>query len=619
MPWKRDLSVLPIVLAFTAAAFRLIPLQWLHPLNWDELEFFKATKWIAEGQVPFRDFWEHHSPLTWFLFAPVARFVDSPGVSAIIALRWAQVPVWIATFWLLQVWMRNAGVGRFARWSAVALALSSSMFMIPAVEYRVDSVACALYMAGLVLVQRGGMTASFLAGVAFCLTGIANLRFGPVLVVTVLLLAIVRPRERRWGWNRNVIAVWSGGLAALVATLSYFALTGSLGHAYQQLWVENQFEKFATAMPAAFIHRILIPFGIRVLDASRFFDPAGVDAGGVAILLLGGAALVRMVLAWRTADDLFVLTVLQTANLTFIASMKFIYNYHLLLVVVLMTPLVAAAIERVRRRQVIIVLLLLSASINLFASVFRGKELDRAYQDRIMREVHARTTPGARVWGGMPWALQREPAYRFWFLPELARVMVRQRLAEPFAVQRILQDPPAAVIFDHNILAWVVLVQRELVPYFTRHYVPVWRNLWMPGMNSVLNRGDEDEWIVPRDGDYRLYVSAGLAAHPWFHLPLRVVAYKGVAAGELTFELPPPSGDPDVRWLVDGESRDVGARITLRRGQRLRAINSGGLKAVFLIPSDDRVLFRQPPPTVSLEAEAARVTHVPRIGARLDP
>ena len=55
----------PIAIALSAAAIRLVPLQWLHPINWDELEFFRATKWIAEGRVPYRDFWEHHTPLAW--------------------------------------------------------------------------------------------------------------------------------------------------------------------------------------------------------------------------------------------------------------------------------------------------------------------------------------------------------------------------------------------------------------------------------------------------------------------------------------------------------------------------------------------------------------------------
>src|SRR5207248_600379 len=51
---------------------RLVSLQGLHPLNWDELEYFRATEWVRHGLVPYRDFWEHHTPLQWFLFAPAA-------------------------------------------------------------------------------------------------------------------------------------------------------------------------------------------------------------------------------------------------------------------------------------------------------------------------------------------------------------------------------------------------------------------------------------------------------------------------------------------------------------------------------------------------------------------
>jgi len=125
-----------ITIALTSAALRLLPLQWLHPLNWDEIEFYRATRWIAEGRVPFRDFWEHHSPLAWFVFAPFSRLSDTPGAAAILGMRWAQIPVWIATFWLANVFMRNAGLTRCARWCAMAIALCSSFLMIAAVEYR---------------------------------------------------------------------------------------------------------------------------------------------------------------------------------------------------------------------------------------------------------------------------------------------------------------------------------------------------------------------------------------------------------------------------------------------------------------------------------------------------
>ncbi|HEV7766923.1 MAG TPA: glycosyltransferase family 87 protein [Thermoanaerobaculia bacterium] len=583
----------PITIAFTAALLRLIPLHWLHPLNWDELEFYQATAWIAQGRVPFRDFWEHHSPLAWFLFAPFTLLSNSPGVDAIVMMRWAQVPVWIATFWLLHVWMRNAGIGAFARWSAVALAVCSSLFMTAAVEYRVEAVGCALLMAGLVLAQRERW---FFSGVAFCLAGFTNLRLGPVLVIAVLSLLVMR-RLRSW-------PIVVGGFSALAACLAYFAATGSLMALYQNLWVDNLAEKFAAPIIGSFIHRLLVPFGVRIMASDRLFELAAVDVGGVFVLLVGFAG---MFYAWRKRGDVLLVAILQLVNLLFISMMKFIYNYHLALAVVLFVPLIAIVIERIPRRNVVIAILVAAWCVNAFASIFRGKELDRAYQDRIMREVHARTRPGDEVWGGVSWALRREPAYRFWFLPELARQLVTQGLAPKWA----MQDPPAVVVLDYNALRWLGSVQRELAPYFARHYIPVWRDLWVPAMNSGLPPGATRQWIVPRDGAYRVYVSRGLARHPWFRTPWMVAAYKRDDASRFTVTLPEPGAGP-VQF-----DRDV---TRLRKGDRITAFNpSGDEVAVILLSTDDRVLFRQPPPGVTLEGETTRITHVPNFRARIEP
>jgi len=230
--------------------------------------------------------------------------------------------------------------------------------------------------------------------------------------------------------------------------------------------------------------------------------------------------------------------------------------------------------------------------VNAFASIFRGKEQDLAYQDRIMREVHARTLPGENVWSGVPWALRREPAYRFWFLPELARQLVLQGLAPRYS----LDDPPAAVVFDHYALVWLATVQRELALKLVRHYMPVWRNLWVPAMNAVVLPGQSVTWTVPRDGEYRLYVSPELARHPWFGDPLR--AYKGAAPLTLRSMTGPPI--------------TISAGPRLRKGQPVTVTSHGAEPlGVILLSGRDGVLFRQPPPGVSLEADATRVTHVP--------
>jgi len=587
-------------LACVAAAARLIALHFLHPFNRDELEFHRATVWIGSGRLPFRDFWEHHTPLVWYLFAPFTRLTDSPGAGAILWMRWAQVLVWIATFWLLNLWMRTLGVDRFARWAAMTLALTSSLFMLPAMEYRVEAVGCALLMAGAVLVQRDR---PFLAGVAWCLVGFANLRFGPLVVVFVLLL--LATRDGKWAFNRRALWIIAGGFTTLAGCLLFFAVQGALDELYAQVWIDNQFEKYYIRDHMRFVHRLLVPFGIRLLATDRLFELAAVDLGGALVLLLTVAGVVFALRRWRRPDGLFVLALLTIVNLLFLARMKYVFNYHLIIGAILAVPLIAALFERVSRRGAIVALLAVTAAVNVFAALFRGKEMDLAYQDVMMREVHARTRPGEAVFSGVPWAFRREAPYRYWFLPELVGQIMRHGGGPPYAMQDVLADPPALVVFDYNTWMWFAIMQPELTPYFVRHYFPVWSELWVPGMNARLQPGAQFTWIVPRDGAYRAYVSAPLAGHPWFRDPLRTAAYKRDDASRLTFRLPEPHAGP-VTFDADP--------ARLRKGQRLTATNgSSEAVAVILLATDDRVLFRTPPPGVTLEGETTRVTHVPRL------
>lgn len=599
-----------IALAVTAAAVRLIPLQWLHPLNWDELEFFRATAWIAEGRVPFRDFWEHHTPLTWFAFAPFAALTGSAGVGSVIAMRWAQVPVWIAIFWLLNVWMRRAGIDALARWTAMAIALASSLLMIPAVEFRVDPLAILLYVAGLVLAQRGTARAAFFAGFVFCLSAFANLRMGPLLVLTVLMLWLGRGQVRR-----NTL-IPAGGFAALALCMTYFAATGTVDDLWTGVVTQNYLaDKFSQPAGPMFLHRLLVPFGFRLLGSDRLFDPAIIDIGGIAVIVLTVIGFAYALRRWRERGDALVIAVVAAANLLFTATMKFVYVYHFMIAVVLAVPLIAMAVPRIPWRAAVAIA---GAAwcVNLYGSVFRGKELDLAYQQRVMSEVAARTRPDERVWSGGSWAIRREPAYRIFFLHEIARVLLRFKLIEPYRVT----DPPAAIVFDYNVYLWLGLAQRELAPYFVRHYTPLWRNLWIPAPNAAVAPGARQEWTVPRDGVYRVFASENIAEHPWFHAPLPISAVEQPGAERLEIQLPPrPVPHPALQWWIDGRPAS-GDTFRLRKGQRIEVVNegSGAPVGVFLLPGNDDRIFRQPPPGVTLEASSPRVTHWPRLGARLE-
>jgi hypothetical protein len=553
-----------------ATAARAVSLQWLHPVTWDEIEFYRATKWVSQGLVPFRDFWEHHTPLQWFVFAPVAAFVNSPGVGAIVAMRWAQIPVWVAAFAALFHLMRDTAVP--ARLGAILLAICSSMFMLAAVEYRIDAVGCALFIVALLLLQR---ERPFFAGVALCLAAFANIRLGPLIAITVLLGGGQRPSAVRD--SRGRLSSTIGGIVTFGVISLYFLATHSAAIAFQSVWTDNYIgDKLAHGPKWMFLHRIAVPFGLRPLEATGpLFSPGAIDVATIAIILLGLKPLVERLLKLDT------LAILQVCNIGFIAIMKFIHHYHFEIAILLMLPFVAMQLERLEWRSTMAVLLLASG-VNIYASVFRGKEDDMRYEDFIMREADRRST--RTVFDGVGRALRREPSYRYWFIPALQNVLESAGRIEPYRASPL----PDVVIADYRVYGYL-RTHPALAKTFTSHYLPLWRNLWVPAFTSI----GSGEWVAPVDGVYRVIRSEELAKHPWFRHPLEVGVFDTNVSRLKPAGLPAEAGVP------------------LKRGQRFR-VEAPPNVAVFVLPVNEALWFQQPPHGVTLDAVAPAVTHIPR-------
>ena len=558
-----------------AAAARAVSLAWLHPVTWDEIEFYRATQWVADGLVPFRDFWEHHTPLQWFVFAPVAAFVSSPGVAAIIAMRWAQVPLWMGTFVALFFLMRDRSVS--ARLGAILLAICSSMFMLAAVEYRIDSLGCAAYVVALLLLQQ---KRPFWAGVCLCLAGFANIRLGPLIVVTMIVQRFRAVEDSRPPLSRQprsaVLHEIAGGAIAFFVCASYFLVTESAVISFRSVWTDNYLaDKLAQGPRWMFLHRLAVPFGVRPLESvGPLFSPGAIDIATIAIILLGLPAFIRGI---RRGEGL---AILQIANIAFIAMMKFIHHYHFEIAILLMLPYVAAQLERINWRAAMAVLLLASA-VNVYASVFRGKEDDMRYEDFVMRQVDARTTN--TVFDGVGRALRRRPAYRYWFLPALQNVLEASGRFEPYRPREL----PDAIIADYRVYGYL-RTHPQLARTFTSHYLPLWRNLWIPAFTS---RGSAD-WIAPVDGTYVVIKSEALASHAWFRHPLEI--------GVFDTNVPP----------LDLRGADRSVTLTVSRGQRLH-VDAPANIAVFIVPANEPIWFRQPPHGVTLDGVAPAVTHIP--------
>lgn len=66
----------------------------------DTAEHIHASWLISKGKVPYRDFFEHHNPLLWYLFAPVTQLLGR-NVNIIYIARSVAVIGWFAIFYQL--------------------------------------------------------------------------------------------------------------------------------------------------------------------------------------------------------------------------------------------------------------------------------------------------------------------------------------------------------------------------------------------------------------------------------------------------------------------------------------------------------------------------------------
>jgi len=530
-------------------------LQRGEPLTWDELEFFRATRWIAEGQVPYRDFWEHHTPLQWIVFAPIAKlFGGGAGAQSVLAMRWAQVPLWIGAALLLLHLARRANVPREPQLIALLLLFSSRQFVSSALQYRLDALGNVAFLAGLALATSRRWIAF---GMVMSLAVLANMRLAP-LVIAAALLACVIPTERSerrdpLGALRMTLGV---AIVAAVFVLALYACGA------WPAFVDGviDYNRVSNKLAAPVAGNTLMPVLLAPIRNG--------DVGGVALAIF---AIIGCVFAARSRGASLLIALLFAISVIGIALTAVHYDYHLQTAWLLMVPLAAIAIERLPSRvpMLAIIVIVIAIVINLATLITPsfGKAID--YQNRVMTEVDARTRPSDVVFDGSGYALRRKPAYRYWFLAAGVRLMAQQNLLERYDIVR---NPPAAIVFNYRVYNWLAAFP-DVRQYALHHYVPLYRNLWLPGLSAPLAQGTTRiQWSAAADGRYEIWASPLLARHPWIARPMEYGLIEGPDAAQMAIPLArlPRVDAGALQWFVDGVAQPRGTTtLTLRKGSRV--------------------------------------------------
>jgi hypothetical protein len=564
-----------------------------HPISWDEIEFFRATRWTAQGRVPFRDFWEHHLPLQWIVFAPAARWLaQGPGVEAILAMRIAQLPLLAMTFLLLA---RIAGRDRtdLSFIGVVALLFCSPLFANAALEYRVDTLGVALLVAGLATAVRQGSAWPWpIAGALLALAVLANMRLAPLVIVLAVLLAVIDPREGRVAFRPATLLMTGGVFPVAAAFVLWLHFTGAWSS-----FVEGVFEynRISNAMIEE------IASGSRMdLLLSAFHNR---DAGILAVVVLAVIGMLSRTASLRRPDAVHLTGFLAIASLGLVLATGVQYPYHLLTTFVLLLPASMRGLEAVlvpgrrpRWAGIVIAVAWIACGVQT-THVFRAGFGERIrYEDEVMTAVDTWTSPGATVLDGVGYALRREPAQHYWFLPAGVRVLSAQGRLQTADLEQFLANPPGAIIYGVRLRSWFQEKQ-AVQAWAMRHYAPLYRDLWLPAPSAVLDgQPGSVRWVVPARGRYRIVFSPLLARHPWLSRPHEYLVMDGdVAAGmEIPIARLPRGSSEGLRWMVKGrERRPERGVLMLEKSDHLELHAPAGLRGgLMLVPEGIDVLCR---------------------------
>lgn len=598
---RKGLRPLWLVLIGGLVAWALINLQWGRGIAWDEVEFLRATDWVRQGQVPYRDFFEHHTPLAWFLMAPFEALSHGPGVRPVLWLRWLQVPMWGVALWRVNAWIREDGESFWSRYLALGCLLGTPFFVFSALEYRVDTLGTLLVILALDRLRRSALAQVGFAGGLLAASVMANLRFGPLAVVVALAASTLDLPERRWRFQpRRLAMIVFGAALALVPWLLYMMATRSLQSMWHWCVDANRIASEAVQASRDFGTYLLYP--ISNWDLPGVLLELGLAVGGW-----------RVLKNLRRPRFIHLLLLAQVANLAFIGIMKVQFLYHFELSLCLATPFLAMALDWAAIRESAARTLRWAApGALLFALLVNGNTLATAndhstlaYQDQVLKRASKLAPAGSTVLDGCGWLIDSRPAYHFWFLPVLARILAMQHRVPHYTPMDLERNPPTLVIANTR-LENMTSESPGLSDILTTHYLPVAPNLWVPGLSRAFTVARPRwTWKVLADGDYQLVCSPLLARHPWFDSPFAITTPIPSPSTDLIVDPTsfPNEGAEQIRWWLDGKPvAGPSDSLKLTKGQSLSAEFMGtGAIGVMLVRKGTGPFFTPPPPNLTLD------------------
>lgn len=220
-----------IVINLSLMALRLVN----KPFNPDELQHAHIAWTIAQGEILYKDFWDHHGPFYNLMNGALIFLTDpAPSLRLLFISRVVSFAAMLAVLGLTWRIARELRLSRLT--SLLAVAVFSSLYFLQnkGVEARPDVLQSLFWIAGFCLLLRNQRQSSllraFLGGVLFTLAILSNSKagIGPFFVVVYYLSAPFLFGMAARDWWRDMTGMALGLVVTMAPFLTYFYVTDSL-------------------------------------------------------------------------------------------------------------------------------------------------------------------------------------------------------------------------------------------------------------------------------------------------------------------------------------------------------------------------------------------------------
>ncbi len=516
-----------------------------HAFNPDEFQHLHGAWCIANGLLPYRDYFEHHTPWLHFFLAPFLGLfdVETNPASAEGFIFFARILMVVfsglalaLTYVLGRVW----GGGAVAC-TGTALLATTVMFLDKTLEIRPDVPAVAFLLGSWValLLAFLGREAGVKPGRRFAesgfLLGAALLCTQKVLFtipgsVALWAVYLLEPRDGRGQRARNLLWWTAGVLVPITAMLAVFGLRGGL-YAFVDFNLLTNLGWPARLSPVSLLvqlfheNTLLVALGLAGLlgGTIRLFRPNRRRAGSALIPLQ----------ALGLAAGVFVIPVPYAQYLVMLLPLLALLAARVLVRWASASLRLRSASARVASVTAVcaIAVAFTLAPLQMMAFMLRpGHTKVEDYLERL-RFVVARTSPHEPLFDGFSGLGAFRPhAYFYFFLHGEIRVLLQGRgLNRLFADLRDGAVAPAWVVMDDDVRA----LPPKIVAFLEENYepagvTPLWRlkDVWLDdGRWLDLGNGPTDAlagrgWYDAERADGRDF-RRGRGRHSSIRLPVR--------------------------------------------------------------------------------------------------